>query len=100
MGNDGFDIMVKTISNDLPNDINELNWIITKIGYILLGSLWDDFEDTLVGGKEYKNNIKESKTGSNMIDIIHSISFNRDETKYLINHLFTESIKKKKILLI
>ena len=85
--------MKTTITNKLPNNINELNWIIKYVGQTL-------FKDTLVKIPENTvvedDEMKESKIGIGIIMIILDRElFNKNEAGDLLNHLFSESLNKK-----
>ena len=88
-----FNDFKENISSNLPDDICELNWIIKHVGYSLFGGTWSDLEPTLIGS----SSIKESKIGSYFITEIlrKDNDYNRQQAKELLNHLFSESLKKK-----
>ena len=80
------------ITNKLPNDIYELNWIIIMVGQVLFGDTWEQFENTLVNGIINKSEVGEYLF-SKILD--KKNNFTKHETNELINHLFSQSLNKK-----
>ena len=80
------------ITNKLPNDIYELNWIIKMVGQVLFGDTWEQFENTLVNGI-----INKSEVGEYLLSKIldKKNNFTKNETNELIDHLFSQSLNKK-----
>lgn len=88
-----FGILKNEITNKLPNDNSELNWIINMVGDVLFGDTWEELKDTLLN----KGVISKSDIGEYLLKQILSNKNNltKSEVNELFNQLFTESLKKK-----
>ena len=84
------------IKTRLPDNNDELNWIIKNVGQCILGDIWEDFGNILIDD----SNIKESEIGNIIIfSILNGEKFNGNDTKELLNYLLNEALSKKKTLI-
>lgn len=79
--------MREAIDLNLPEEKEELSWIIDKTGQVLFKERWNDFKPPELC------EIKESDTGAGIILIVGN-NFKDDEQGELMNYLFTASLNK------